>query len=296
MKFSEQPLVFRCGGDELLGIVALPEQAATTAVVIVVGGPQYRVGSHRQFRLLAAALATAGYPVLRFDYRGMGDSSGERRDFTQVNEDIGAAIDALCAACPQTRRVVLWGLCDAASASLLYLDASGDPRVGGLVLLNPWVRSPATQALTRVKHYYGQRLLQAAFWRKLLSGQLAVGKALAGFLGNLRRARRRAGAAEGEGADAGAAHSFQQGMRRGLRNFPGETLLLLSGKDYTAREFVEMTSADAEWSALLARAGVTRVELADADHTFSSARWRGEVEAHSRDWLASLERLPAAAR
>ena len=39
-------------------------------MVIVVGGPQYRAGSHRQFTLLARHIAAAGYPVLRFDARG----------------------------------------------------------------------------------------------------------------------------------------------------------------------------------------------------------------------------------
>ena len=47
----------------------------------MVGGPQYRVGSHRQFTLMARAFAAAGYPVLRFDYRGIGDSEGESRGF-----------------------------------------------------------------------------------------------------------------------------------------------------------------------------------------------------------------------
>ena len=70
--------------------------------------------------------------ALRFDYRSMGDSPGETRDFLGVDADIAAAIDTLLAARPAIKRVVLWGLCDAASAALLYLEATRDPRVAGL--------------------------------------------------------------------------------------------------------------------------------------------------------------------
>ncbi|MFX8094774.1 hypothetical protein ABTK72_21120, partial [Acinetobacter baumannii] len=74
------------------------------------------------------------------------DSAGEARDFLGVQADIGAAIGALMAACPTVQRVVLWGLCDAASAALLYVESTRDMRVAGLTLLNPWVRSAATLA------------------------------------------------------------------------------------------------------------------------------------------------------
>jgi len=62
-------------------VVSVPGEAdaaaADTGVLIVVGGPQYRVGSHRQFVMLARFLADHGVPCMRFDYRGMGDVSGE---------------------------------------------------------------------------------------------------------------------------------------------------------------------------------------------------------------------------
>ncbi|NND69017.1 MAG: hydrolase 1, exosortase A system-associated, partial [Halioglobus sp.] len=73
----------------------------------MVGGPQYRVGSHRQFTLLARHLAAQGFTSLRFDYSGMGDSEGVRARFDNVREDVEAALDALLAAAPGVRRVVL---------------------------------------------------------------------------------------------------------------------------------------------------------------------------------------------
>ena len=89
---TEQALTFDCEADALVGILHVPAAPCDVGVVVIVGGPQYRAGSHRQFVLLARELAAAGYAVLRFDYRGMGDSGGEPRDFERVSVDIAAAI------------------------------------------------------------------------------------------------------------------------------------------------------------------------------------------------------------
>lgn len=263
----------------MLGILSIPDLPSAVGVVIVVGGPQYRVGSHRQFLLLSRQLAQAGHSVLRFDYRGMGDSTGDARDFLGVSDDIGAAIEALFAAVPQVRKVVLWGLCDAASASLLYLADRNDPRVAGLCLLNPWVRSEASLAKTHIKHYYGNRLLQPAFWMKLFSGKLDVLGALGGFLKNLWRATPQGG----HSADNA---TFQARMARVLRGFQGRVLLLLSGDDYTAKEFLQHAESDPVWEGALERSELATV--AGADHTFSCQQWRGEVEARTLAWLQSV--------
>ena len=85
MKYTEETTVFACAGEPQVGIMAVPETPEQIAVVVIVGGPQYRVGSHRQFLLLSRALASAGFAVLRFDYRGMGDSPGKLRDFQAVS-------------------------------------------------------------------------------------------------------------------------------------------------------------------------------------------------------------------
>ena len=72
--WREQGVVFDSAGQRLVGILALPDAPADSAVLITVGGPQYRVGSHRQFTLLARELAAQGIASLRFDYTGMGDA------------------------------------------------------------------------------------------------------------------------------------------------------------------------------------------------------------------------------
>lgn len=288
MSISEEAVVFGFADEQLVGVLARPERGDSAAVsalgvLVVVGGPQYRVGSHRQFLLLARKVAAAGFPVFRFDYRGMGDSGGEKRSFEAVSGDIGAAVDAFLAACPSVKRVVLWGLCDGASASLIYVDASQDSRLAGLVLLNPWVRSEATLAQTHIKHYYGNRLMQKEFWLKLLTGKLQVAKSIRGLMKSVFLAR---SAAVQQG---GESRSFQARMAAGWRAFSGDVLLILSGEDYTAMEFTDYVAAHSEWSALIGAENVTRIDVSDADHTFSSARLRASVEEASIAWLSGLD-------
>lgn len=280
MNHSERAVTFSCGQQILVGILAVPDGTPrTTGVLVIVGGPQYRAGSHRQFVLLARALAAAGYPVLRFDYRGMGDSGGEQRDFADVTPDVAAAIDALQTAMPAVQHVALWGLCDGASAALMYCQQQADPRVRGLCLLNPWVRSEASLARAHVKHYYGQRLRQKEFWIKLLSGKVA-GKALAGIWQNIRTMR--------AGAQPSAEASqlpFQTRMARAWGNPQRQILLILSGDDYTAREFVEYVGMDGAWAGLLLQPHVDRHDLPGTDHTFSNAAARAKVESITLAWL-----------
>jgi exosortase A-associated hydrolase 1 len=281
MNFSESVIIFPCCGESLVGILAQPEEANKTGVLIVVGGPQYRVGSHRQFLLLSRTLATQGYPVMRFDYRGMGDSTGDLSGFEHVSADIGAAINSFLENSPGVERVVFWGLCDAASASLLYIDATSDQRVAGLILLNPWVRSEASLAKTHVKHYYGQRFFKVGFWKKLLTGRLNIRRALAELWSKIGLATTR--------ANANSVPVFQERMEQGLKNFTGQVLLVLSSNDYTAKEFLEYAAGSEIWRGFLCRSSLTRYDATGADHTFSSQHWRKTVENATVHWLMQYE-------
>lgn len=285
MIVQERAVAFDCGSEELFGVLSLPSEPCEIGVVVVVGGPQYRVGSHRQFVLLARHLAAAGFAVLRFDARGMGDSSGEFPGFESIDPDISAAITSLRREVPEVRLVVLWGLCDAASAALLgprALEAAA-----GLVLLNPWVRNVETFASTEVKHYYKQRFLEPAFWRKLLSGEVALFSSLREFLGKLLRQlvfRRRQVASVGQPVD------FRMRMVNALKTFNGPVLVILSGRDLVAAEFVEFCKEHPIMNDIWQRSLVIRIDFADADHTFSSRIHRADVESTTRCFLENMLR------
>jgi exosortase A-associated hydrolase 1 len=279
----ESPLHFDCAGVQLIGILHHGAADARCAVLVVVGGPQYRVGSHRQFVLLARRLAAAGIPTLRFDTRGMGDSDGETRTFEDIQDDIAAAVERLFGEVPGLQQVVLWGLCDAATAAACY--APHDPRVAGLVLLNPWVHTAAGEAHAYLRHYYPRRLVSRDFWSKLLSGKVDLRAALRGL-------RRFQGAARAplpapDRPAAGAAAPLPDRMLRSLSRFNGRILLILSGNDLIAREFAGLLTTEHAWSSWCAAPAVERRDLPDADHTFASDRWRGQVEQWTLTWLRS---------
>ncbi len=275
MTIDEYALAFRCGGDWLYGVVSLPLSGASRGVLVVVGGSQYRAGSHRQFTLLARALAQDGIPVMRFDYRGMGDSEGEKRSFETVEDDLHAAIDAFFAAVPGMCDVVLWGLCDGASAAAIY--ARSDRRVAGLVLLNPWVRTSDGLARTTLRHYYLQRLGERAFWRSLLRGRLDVAGSLKSAFGLVRAAL----------APVSPTPALPDRMYSALSAFGGPVLVIIGGADLTGREFCDLAATTPAWKRLLAAPRVTRHELDGADHTFSRRAWRDQVAAWTSAWVRS---------
>ena len=274
---SERALAFACGDDWLYGVASLPEQASRCGVLIVVGGPQYRAGSHRQFTLLARSLAGAGIPAMRFDYRGMGDSEGGMRSFESVTEDISAAIDRFFEEVPGLERVALWGLCDGAAAAAMY--ARQDPRVCGLALLNPWVRTEDGAARATIRHYYGNRLLQRAFWAKVLGGRFAFRAALASFASLARSAFGRPTGDE--------AHSLPDRLHQALAAFKGEVLIMLSGADLTAQEFGDVARAP-KWAKLLGAKRFSQHTLPKADHTCSRREWHEQVTAWTIGWVEGL--------
>ncbi len=293
----ERPLVFECEGERLYGILhGVVPGADGLGVLVVVGGPQTRVGSHRQFVLLARALALQGISVLRFDYRGMGDSEGEMRSFEDVHEDIERALDAFLAAQPGLSGAVLWGLCDAATAASFY--APQDPRVKGLVLVNPWARTEQGEARVMLGRYYVDRLFSRGLWKKIFCGQFDPRASFSSLLTFLRRALARSSSGgrpptastAGRATPGPAARPLPDRLLSSLQRFRGPVLVILSGRDLTAAEFARVAAGSRPWRRLMGAARVSQRRLEDADHTFSSARWRDQVASWTLEWVKALDR------
>ena len=288
----EHPVSFECRGETLVGILHRSAMPSETGIVIVVGGPQDRIGSHRHFVELARELANNGIPVLRFDVRGMGDSSGTFPGFEAIDDDVAAAMDIFIREEPHIKNVILWGLCDGASASIFY--APRDRRVTGLILLNPWIRSDASYARTELRHYYGARILDGAFWWRLITGDVDLRDATQSLLDRIRAALTPTTATPGDGHCADTinpAAPLPDRMAQGLAAFRGDILLIISGNDLTAKEFDDVTQGTDDWVKILSADRVHRRDHENADHTFSRAEWSTTVNNWTLEWVKGMSEL-----
>jgi exosortase A-associated hydrolase 1 len=174
-----QLLTFSCAGHRLGA--TLDGDSGRIGVLMATGGTQTRVGSHRMFERLAAALAAAGYPCFRFDRRGVGDSEGSDPGFRGSSADIKAAAAAFQAECPGLELIAGFGLCDGATALALFGE---EAELDALILANPWFVEVEENALAvpAIRQRYRERLTSREGWRRLLTGRIAYGKALRGLL------------------------------------------------------------------------------------------------------------------
>ena len=288
MSTQEIPLVFDCEGCELIGMVHVPAQPQCRGMLsIVAGGPQYRSGVCRMQVQMARQLAAAGIAVMRFDYRGLGDSEGVFRGFQDVEADLAAAIRAFKAHAPGLEEVVLWGGCDAASA--VMINAWKYPEVTGIVIGNPWVHSEQTGDAVALQHF-SSRLRDKDFWLKLLRLQYNPLPALITILRSVR-SRLMPAATDAVRHDAGARQDrlslpFVERMCIGLGNFKGDVLMLMSGRSLLSKEFDELVASRPAWQqAMRSPRHMVRFEIADGDQAFSTMDSRIKVSAATLRWL-----------
>lgn len=77
------PMFFGASESPLFGLLHEPEgEAKGHGVLLCPPGGQEHVRTHWAFRQLALALSRAGFPCFRFDWSGVGDSSGDLRTAT----------------------------------------------------------------------------------------------------------------------------------------------------------------------------------------------------------------------
>ncbi|MEH6662787.1 MAG: hydrolase 1, exosortase A system-associated [Parasphingorhabdus sp.] len=264
-----------CESDSLAA--TLDAGTSTTALLIVSGGNEIRSGAHSGMAALALRISKQGFPVLRYDRRGIGESSGENQGFLSSADEIKAAVQYLRQTQPHVKSVLAFGNCDAATALALFGPDAG---VDGYMLANPWVieaghepdKAEPTMSAGAIRARYWDRIKNPRTIIDLLSGKIDFGKLLKG----LKQASR---------AEENSGLSLR--LRDALSALEANTLILLAKRDTTARAFLAAWNS-ADFAQTSGKPAITLETLDSASHSFADEA--------ARNWLTEklLEALRAA--
>ncbi|MEP2180272.1 MAG: hydrolase 1, exosortase A system-associated [Marinomonas sp.] len=256
---SRLHLPFACGSCALAG--TLDTAPGSAGLLIVTGGNELRSGAFSGQAELAASIAKAGFPVFRYDRRGIGDSEGENRGFRKSSKDIAAALEAFRAMAPSLNRVIALGNCDAASALMLAGGAGCD----GLILSNPWTIEESDHgdasgssdgsnlSSGAIRSRYLEKLRNPSEIWRLLRGGVDLRKLAGGLAAGMRT----------DPSD----NTLAREIGAGIDGFTGPISILLASADRTAQEF------ERHWDKKDPR--IQRCE--GASHAY--------VEPHAREWF-----------
>lgn len=178
----------RFGPDQaLFGILTEPSPPAADshrpALLLLNTSVIHRVGANRMHVPMARHWAAAGFPVLRLDLAGLGDSPhpgwrAQKRMYSQDGvQDVRAAMDHLSATRGIHQFIVL-GLCS--GAYMAFHTGLADSRVIGQVMLNPqtfeWKEGDSLDVGRKLEYksfrFYLRKALQQQTWSRLLQGRV----------------------------------------------------------------------------------------------------------------------------
>lgn len=292
-------------GLKLFGIlhrpVDVPEQEV--GVIFLSPGVKSRVAPHRLYVKMTESLLRQGYPVLRFDFFGLGDSEGELPEKELV--DLYAAVqdgryidDTLCAMDWMEERLglkqfVLAGLCGGALTGLFA--AARDQRARGVLGLGLPVAldgrtDDASKFMTqgqleKVGGAYLRKLFNPGAWWRFLSFRTDYRMLWRSI--RSRIARRPSTPAGGKDKEAGTnlnpllPPAFQKFLADG-----GKLLLVFSGGDRLAWEFEEKFATPSADKLNRLGKGYEVHTIPNANHILSDPAWRSGMQAISDAWMA----------
>lgn len=258
---------FDCAGETLAA--TLDEAPGTTGLLIVSGGNEIRIGAHRGMADLAGRVAAQGYPVFRYDRRGIGDSSGENNGFESTAEDISEAVAAFRQAAPQVDRVVAFGNCDAATALILFGEAAGIDRI---IASNPWTieRQDDLPPAAAIRARYLQKLKDPRELIRLATGGVSLSMLWSGL--------RKVSSKKSE-----IPALLPTRLAAALRTTNASVMILLASRDNTAIAFTEHWNGNG-FSEL--RDMIPCEQCETDSHSFARAEDKAWLEARILTWLA----------
>jgi exosortase A-associated hydrolase 2 len=164
---TEEAHFLEVSGQRVFAVFSRPQGPAARGVVLCHPLGEEKLWAHRALVAFSRELVARGFAVIRFDFRGEGDSESDFQDSSVETrlEDIAAVVKALRQREPSCSDVSLVGL--RFGATMAVLSAAGGSDIRGLALWDPIVDGAA----------YGQSLLrinlasQLAAHRKVVEGR-----------------------------------------------------------------------------------------------------------------------------
>ena len=302
---ADRSPVERCDGEEpirfgdqgrrfaILGRPSVTLPAERPAILLVSAGCVHRIGPHRLYTNLARRWVRLGFPVLRVDLSGIGDSAAAvgcpenlcypRDALLDVNEAMALVRDRL-----GVRRFIIAGLCS--GGDIAFRVGLDDRRVVAAVMMNPrtfYVSDPEMVAAYQRARLYQSSFLRPGRWMTAVRGEVDFRRAVRLLLPTVKnviqpRLQRLIERAHPEGQPA---QTDVPGCLRLMAERGVDTLLVVSEHD-PGIEFVDERFGD-RMRALDGLRGFRRAEIKGTDHTFTSTWAQGHVADLITDHLAA---------
>ena len=286
----ERAVSFKAKDCRIAGSLALPAAGSETGVVFVHGWSGDRAGPHGLLVHMARGAAEAGFPALRFDFRGRGESEGEGLQTTLASmaADLAEAVDFLRSTCG-VRRVILAGICSGGNVAIGALPQLSD--VAGLILLSVYPFSDGdsfSRDLNRTRHQLARYWAKACCgetWRRLFRGEVNLRQVLNVLFGHFlardrnRRKEARPAAVESRSEAKAPPTRHLAALQSGV---PG--LMVYGSTDPDAgpaRKYYEGYAREH-------RLPIDFAEIEGANHNFSSMAWTERVTQLATDWAHAL--------
>lgn len=296
---NEEPCWF--GADEgLFGVVSKPPEGISRrrqGVILMNPGTLHRVGGARINVRLARQFAQLGYPSLRFDFSGLGDSAPREDGVTYLEgmiDELRAAADLLLDK-QECTEVILVGHCTGAAMS--FEMALHDERVAGAVLIEGYAYPTARfQAVRWLRH-----VSSWSNWHGLLSGRKDATPALRRLAGGVLGLVGTNGHASGNGHDSGIEDTRRrirsledllpprEHVRAGLEALIGRKVRLLQVYAGGEHHYYNYRSQFADAFPGLDFKGMVEVEYQrEANHYFSTPAQQKWLDNRILRWLTSF--------
>jgi pimeloyl-ACP methyl ester carboxylesterase len=298
MRVRESVVRFGAEGG-LVGVFTEPTPAADgqdspPGFILLNSGIIHRVGPNRLYVKAARRLAAAGYPVLRFDLSGIGDSAPRADSLTFEKSAVSETAEAMDFLRERmgVRRFVLAGICSGADVS--FLTAQAHPEVVGAVLINGrglhGVTDDAGDEIVNevrqgahARYLWKSALFNRESWKKLLSARVDfrhLAKTLARQLKSRLMPRTKPTA---------AAESLQQSFRALLGR--EARLLLVYSEGDPGLDYIDIMLGK-RLQTFEAHAHFQNLLIPEADHTFTLLRSQDALIEAMRAWADAAWRRP----